>query len=62
AGYSPDTVFAYIVTNNVRDEKAEDDFWHSSQLASGDYIVRVFAEDFFGNRNTQDVSVRVVAG
>ncbi|MEJ7575730.1 MAG: hypothetical protein WKF74_01855 [Pyrinomonadaceae bacterium] len=60
AGYTPDTVFAYVVTNIVRDKEATEDFWHTSELTPGDYIVRVFAEDFFGNRRTHDAPVRVV--
>jgi len=48
------------VTNIVRDKEATEDFWHTSELTPGDYIVRVFAEDFFGNRRTHDAPVRVV--
>lgn len=59
SGYTSQTVFAYIVTNRVRDRAAVEDYWHTSALAPGSYIVRVFAEDFFGNRTTRDVPVRV---
>lgn len=59
SGYTPQTVFAYIVTNRVRERAAVEDYWHASDLAPGAYIVRVFAEDFFGNRATRDVPVRV---
>jgi sugar lactone lactonase YvrE len=60
SGYTGQTVFAYIVTNRVRDRAAVEDYWHTAALAPGAYIVRVFAADFFGNRTTRDVAVRVV--
>jgi hypothetical protein len=61
SGATGETIFAYIVTNRVRDREAVEDFWHSSNLPPGDYILRVFAEDFFGNRVTRDRQVRIVA-
>ncbi|HEY0379081.1 MAG TPA: SMP-30/gluconolactonase/LRE family protein [Pyrinomonadaceae bacterium] len=62
SGATGETVFAYVVTNNVRDRAAQENFWHTTELPPGDYTLRVFAEDFFGNRATRDVPVRVVAG
>jgi sugar lactone lactonase YvrE len=59
AGATGETVFAYIVTNTVRDRAAAEDFWHTAELPPGDYTLRVFAADFFGNRATRDVRVRV---
>jgi sugar lactone lactonase YvrE len=61
SGATGETIFAYIVTNTVRDRQATEGFWQSSALSSGDYTVRVFAEDFFGNRTTRDIAVRVVS-
>ena len=58
SGATGETIFAYIVTNRVRDHLAAEDYWHASALPDGDYIVRVFAEDFFGNRTTLDTPVR----
>lgn len=59
SGATGETIFAYIVTNKVRDREAVEDFWHTSNLPQGDYILRVFGEDFFGNRVTRDLLVRV---
>jgi hypothetical protein len=59
AGATGETVFAYIVTNTVRDRAAAEDYWHTAELPPGDYTLRVFAADFFGNRATRDVPVRV---
>jgi hypothetical protein len=61
SGATGETIFAYIVTNRVREREASEDFWHTSDLPPGDYILRVFAEDFFGNRARRDVSVRIIA-
>jgi sugar lactone lactonase YvrE len=61
AGATGDTIFAYIVTNSVRDRAAAKNFWHTSSLPEGNYILRVFAADFFGNKTTRDVAVRIVA-
>jgi hypothetical protein len=61
SGATGETIFAYIVTNTVRDRAAAVDYWHTSQLAEGEYILRVFVADFFGNRTTSDLPVRIVA-
>ncbi|MBV9209545.1 MAG: SMP-30/gluconolactonase/LRE family protein, partial [Acidobacteria bacterium] len=59
AGATGETIFAYILTDIVRDREAKEGVWSASKLAAGDYIVRVFAEDFFGNRTTRDTPVHV---
>jgi len=48
--YSGFTRFRYIVTNIVRDGRAEDGAWSTSELAPGNYTLRILAEDYFGNR------------
>jgi DNA-binding beta-propeller fold protein YncE len=55
------TAFAYIVTNVVRDTEARDAFFSTSTFPAGDYTLRVFAEDFFGNRTTQDIQVHIIS-
>ena len=50
SAYGTPTRFRYIVTNRVVDGDALDGFLRTSSLASGDYIIRVIAEDFAGNR------------
>lgn len=59
SGYTSQTIFAYILTNRVRDRAAAEEYWHASELPPGDYVVEVFAEDFFGNRSTRDVAVKI---
>jgi sugar lactone lactonase YvrE len=59
SGYSGATVFAYTVTNVVRDGLVREDFWDATELAPGDYTLRVIAEDFFGNGSRRDLPVVV---
>jgi sugar lactone lactonase YvrE len=59
SGYEGRTIFAYLVTNVVRDGEAREDFWDPSTLAPGDYKVRVIAADFFGNQTRRDVPVTI---
>lgn len=60
SGYTGQTIFAYTVTNVVRDGLARAEFWETGQLTAGLYVLRVFAEDFFGNQARRDVTVRVL--
>ena len=50
SAYGTPTKFKYILTNRVRDGEARDGLLRTSALAPGNYIIRVMAEDFAGNR------------
>lgn len=60
SGYTPETVFDYIVTNEVLGDTAREGFLDLSKYEKGNYILRVLAADFFGNSSTQDVNIEVV--
>ncbi len=60
SGYRGQTIFSYVVTNIARDGEAREDFLDVSQIAPGNYTLRVFAEDFFGNQTRRDTPVVVV--
>ncbi len=60
SGYTDRTIFAYQVTNELRDGVVSEGSWDTTTLAAGDYVVRVFAEDFFRNQTTRDLGVVVV--
>jgi DNA-binding beta-propeller fold protein YncE len=60
SGYTERTIFAYLVTNELRDGAVTEDWWDTTTLPPGDYIVRVVAEDFFRNQTRKDVAVKVV--
>ena len=49
SAYGTPTRFRYIATNLVRDGEASEGLLRTSILASGDYIIRIIAEDFAGN-------------
>lgn len=48
--YGTPTKFRYIITNRVRDGEAQDGLLRTSNIPPGNYIIRVVAEDFAGNR------------
>jgi 5-hydroxyisourate hydrolase-like protein (transthyretin family) len=50
---SESTRFLYEVTNYVRDGRAERSLWDTSQLAPGDYTLRIIAADYSGNEAQQ---------
>ncbi|MGH9766282.1 MAG: SMP-30/gluconolactonase/LRE family protein [Blastocatellia bacterium] len=60
SGYAGQTIFGYVVTNVARGGQAREDFLDLSQISPGDYMLRVFAEDFFGNQTRRDTPVVVV--
>jgi len=55
SGYTPETVFNYIVSNEVSGDVFKENFFNSSTLEKGGYILRVFAADFFGNTASKDI-------
>ncbi|HEY7181542.1 MAG TPA: SMP-30/gluconolactonase/LRE family protein [Blastocatellia bacterium] len=59
SGYEGLTVFSYIVTNVAGGGLAHEEFLDVSRIAPGDYTLRVFAEDFFGNQSWRDTPVIV---
>jgi DNA-binding beta-propeller fold protein YncE len=61
SGYEGRTVFSYIVTNFTRGGAAREEFLDASQIAPGDYTLRVFAEDFFGNQARRDIPIIVTS-
>lgn len=59
SGYTPETVFNYIVSNRVKDGAASEDFFDTTKMPNGDYKIRVFVADFFGNETVQDLNLKV---
>jgi sugar lactone lactonase YvrE len=55
SGATGETVFNYIVTNEIDGENAAESFFDASTLQSGNYILRVFAADYFGNKTVSDI-------
>ena len=60
SGYSPQTIFNYIASNEVGDDFFRENFFDAAQFDSGNYVLRVSAADFFGNVKTSDVKIEIV--
>jgi len=58
---SASTRFLYNVTNTVRDGKVAAGVWDTTQLPSGDYLLRIIAADYSGNEahDNRDVLITV---
>lgn len=56
---SKTTRFLYELTNTVRDGHARVGLWDTSELSSGDYILRISVADFSGNETHRDVPITV---
>ena len=54
------TRFLYVVTNTFHDGLAGEDFWDTTSLAPGKYIVRVHARDISGNEANANRDTAVV--
>lgn len=50
SAYGTPTKFKYVVTNCVRDGEAIEGLLRTSELRPGNYIIKVIAEDYAGNR------------
>lgn len=59
SGYTPETVFNYIVSNEVHGDDFRENFFDASALENGNYILRTFAADFFGNTASEDIKFEV---
>ncbi len=53
------TQFLYVATTAYRDGVATPGFWDTVGMPPGEYVLRVFVEDFSGNRTTRDLRVVV---
>lgn len=59
SGATGETIFNYIVTNRVGDDHFSEGFLDAAALPPGNYTIRVFAADFFGNTTSKDIPVEV---
>jgi hypothetical protein len=62
SGYTPSTVFSYDATSEVRDGGARAGVLDCSGLEGGRYVLRVVAEDYFGNAARVEVPVILATG
>lgn len=59
SGATGETIFKYIVTNKVNGISFGEDFLDTSGLGKGDFILRAFAADYFGNIISKDIFIEV---
>jgi sugar lactone lactonase YvrE len=50
SAYGTPTEFKYMVTNRVRDGEARSGLLRTSKLQPGNYLIRIIADDYAGNR------------
>ncbi|QYO67259.1 hypothetical protein [Leptolyngbya sp. 7M] len=54
------TVFNFIVTNRINGNDVREGFLESGEYPAGNYILRAFAADKFGNIASKDIQIEVV--
>lgn len=59
SGATGETIFNYIVSNNVKGDGFNEAFFDAATLPAGVYTLRVFAADYFGNTASKDVIIEV---
>ncbi len=59
SGATGETIFNYIVTNRGEGDTYKQDFFDPAVLDSGEYTLRVFAADYFGNTSHIDTDFEV---
>ncbi|MCY7375261.1 MAG: hypothetical protein LH472_04735 [Pyrinomonadaceae bacterium] len=60
SGATGETIFNYIASNHVNGDEFREDFFDADSLENGNYILRVFASDFFGNQTTREIEIIVL--
>lgn len=60
SGATGETIFKYIATNRVSGDDFREDFFDASQLPNGEYVLKVFAADFFGNQTARETAFFVL--
>ena len=60
SGPTGETIFNYIVTNRLTKDQIGEGFLDASTLQPGNYSLRVFAADIFGNERFKDTQIEVI--
>lgn len=59
SGATGETIFNYIVTNEVNGERFREGFLELGAAGVGNYRLRVLAADYFGNVSSEDIAIEV---
>ena len=60
SGATGETIYNYIVTNKLTVDDFGERFFDTSELAAGNYTIRVFAGDYFGNVSSKEIPIEVI--
>lgn len=60
SGATGETVLNYIVTNRLNGDRSGEGFFDTAGLAAGNYSMRVFVGDYFGNVASKDIPIEVI--
>ncbi len=60
SGATGETIFNYIVTNSVSGGDNREDFLDPASIGLGQFVLRVFAKDYFGNESSKDIDIEVL--
>ena len=59
SGATGETIFKYIVTNKISGDFFGESFLDTTALGNGEFVLRTFAADYFGNIISKDKSIEV---
>lgn len=59
SGATGETIFNYIATNRVDGDEFAEGFLDPADFESGNYVLRIFAGDYFGNTTSKDIAIEV---
>lgn len=57
SGATGETIFSYIVTNSVEGDDFGEGYLDPALLGPGDFVLKVFAADYFGNVSTKELNI-----
>jgi hypothetical protein len=60
SGATGETIFNYIASNEVDADSFKEDFLDVSGYVPGQYLIRVYVADYFGNTTTKDLNFEVI--
>ncbi|CAN5298744.1 hypothetical protein BH10ACI1_BH10ACI1_29120 [soil metagenome] len=60
SGATGETIFNYIVSNEVSGDFGKEGFLDAATLDQGNYVLRVFAADYFGNKTVKDLEFEII--
>ncbi len=60
SGVTGETIFDYNVTNVVNGDAFRESYFDAAMLSNGNYTLRVFAADYFGNESFKELNIEVL--